>query len=589
MATVRTTKKGKTISKQKKKLSDKQKLVQLSVQQRQKVQEQAFEWQEQLFSQSSVPIDILQQAALWLQPQTYDEVIEERNVQSFCGYPLCSKQPNIQSKYKISLSQRKVFDQSELSNYCSTSCLQKSKYYTMQLSEDPVWIRDFHSFIPSTVRVISMDENFSKVINEQQNKHKKGLSDQDLKKGYVKKLLSNVPIGNNNHHTPTTITETSVSDINNQFNINIIENTTDDNIELPVLGIHDAIEGFRIDTSKKNKKEPTTIVLNPTTTTTTVTITDTNNDDHDVDPEFLLDEAMETMKMLKSLELEEHVKNNTKEIVEENDDDNDDNNDTEDHNDKSLYLIEKDLNENIQNNNNTNGNKDDDNDNDNEHTNQSNKKSSHPEKSSSTMLNTVSVNDTISTTTTDSSSLKTNQSTSNVIEIKTKTPKNASTNPKQSKKKKKEPEMSLFGKIWTLVDRLTTKTTRQFLASLKNGGDLTLLLNESDINNADLLRGQIFSEKVLEMYGVIRSQMGIREEIELDIVNLIRTFHFAEASMVVLEPDQTYMFTLVLFKALAPDLLKDDWNQSFESCCEYIGQSSDMIDACVRVLKVAST
>lgn len=84
--------------------------------------------------------------------------------------------------------------------------------------------------------------------------------------------------------------------------------------------------------------------------------------------------------------------------------------------------------------------------------------------------------------------------------------------------------------------------------------------------------------------------MGIKEEIELDIVNLIRTFHFAEASMVVLEPDQTYMLTLVLFKALAPDLLiKNDWNQPFESCCEYIGQSSDMIDACVRVLKVAST
>lgn len=85
--------------------------------------------------------------------------------------------------------------------------------------------------------------------------------------------------------------------------------------------------------------------------------------------------------------------------------------------------------------------------------------------------------------------------------------------------------------------------------------------------------------------------MGIKGEIELDIVNLIRTFHFAEASMVVLDPEQTYMLTLVLFKSLAPDLLTkdDDWNEQFKSCCVYIGQSPDMIDACVRVLKVAST
>ena len=34
--------------------------------------------------------------SVWLQPATYDEVVEERAVQRVCGYPLCDRPVQIQ-------------------------------------------------------------------------------------------------------------------------------------------------------------------------------------------------------------------------------------------------------------------------------------------------------------------------------------------------------------------------------------------------------------------------------------------------------------------------------------------------------------
>lgn len=60
--------------------------------------------------------------------------------------------------------------------------------------------------------------------------------------------------------------------------------------------------------------------------------------------------------------------------------------------------------------------------------------------------------------------------------------------------------------------------------------------------------------------------------------------------MVVLDTSQAYMMTLVLFKALADVAVGGtEWRANFEACCSAIGESGDTIDACVRVLRVAST
>jgi hypothetical protein len=148
------------VRRKKKQLTPKQKLVKESAEQRFKIEKLVFVWQEKLFSQAKTSPQTLQRAVTYLQPKTFEEVIEERVVQEWCGYPLCDNTPKTQElqKYKISLSRRKVYDQTDLAKYCSEACYHKSKYYIMQLSEEPVWFRDLNAL--PTAHIVLLEEDF---------------------------------------------------------------------------------------------------------------------------------------------------------------------------------------------------------------------------------------------------------------------------------------------------------------------------------------------------------------------------------------------------------------------------------------------
>ena len=134
---------GKSPGKQATPPTAKQKLVRESAEKRLDAQNTSFKWQEALFSRKTVDKATMIEAARYIQPTGYEDVIEERNIEDWCGYPMCSnKRQTMNSKYKISLSERKVFDQTELSTFCSIDCLQRSKFYAAQLSDIPVWSRD---------------------------------------------------------------------------------------------------------------------------------------------------------------------------------------------------------------------------------------------------------------------------------------------------------------------------------------------------------------------------------------------------------------------------------------------------------------
>lgn len=77
------------------------------------------------------------------------------------------------------------------------------------------------------------------------------------------------------------------------------------------------------------------------------------------------------------------------------------------------------------------------------------------------------------------------------------------TKPKKAVKKKiTVPELSLFGTIWTILDHMTTKATRIYLNELHTNHrrvDITTLLEENDLmDDSAYLRGQIFSERILD-------------------------------------------------------------------------------------------
>lgn len=157
-STVSIRNKGKSPQQQQPALSSaKQKAIRESAEKRFSAQNTSFKWQEKLFSERTVDKDTMIEAANYLQPNGYEEVIEERNLEDWCGYPLCSNTRKVvTSKYKISLSERKVFDQTELASYCSIDCLQRSRFYIGQLSDIPLWSRDTAT---ADVEVIGMDED----------------------------------------------------------------------------------------------------------------------------------------------------------------------------------------------------------------------------------------------------------------------------------------------------------------------------------------------------------------------------------------------------------------------------------------------
>ncbi|KAI9321869.1 Rtr1/RPAP2 family-domain-containing protein [Dichotomocladium elegans] len=542
------------LKKKKKSLTAKQKIIKESAEHRQRMQQLQFSWQEEIFSTAQVKPALLRQAAALLQPHTYDEIVEERVVQNWCGYPLCDRAPlqNTLSKYHISLSRRKVYDQSELASFCSEECMQKSKYFRMQLSEDPVWIRDRQA--TPDIHIVLMNQDLKHILAKQEqerNRIKKKNAEQ-IRRDYVQQLLTNVPLkaawsGKEIEPATTELT--------------IVEKTSADRPSIVTKrlsghGAHNSIEGYCVDIHRSGNKpgEETTMILKPKSkpnvTSTTQPLEKKTLDLND--EEAVHEDAMETMMRLKSMKLDvpQEAEKNVPSTPE-----------PQPH---AHIKSEKQ-----------------------QQTRQSVQKSEtrpditirkqtlppveHPAPASNS--------------------------------IKTIGPIAPPKVPPTKKKKRLLPEMSLFGKVWTVTDRITTRATRRYLEELGNSRtevDVRSILCEDNQHQSmqydenSILRSQLFSDKILETYTLACTQIGFGNGLRKELINLMQTFQFVDPSLAALDSVQAYMMSLVLFKALADSTSTQsggttDWQPAFEACCKAIDQSTDTINACVRVLRVAST
>ncbi|CAO3641841.1 unnamed protein product [Mucor hiemalis] len=406
----------------------------------------------------------------------------------------------------------------------------------MQLSEEPVWFRDLNA-LPSA-HIILLEEDFKTAIQEERKRTLQFRTNEDIRQEYVQHLLANVP-----------------KDTKGKFEIIEKTATAPPSPITKENGVYDSIEGYRIEV-KKDGEMPSTFVLKKK------------------NEEELRKEKEE--KRLKAEE-EERLQNTTDDLPPDDPD--------------ALFetmMMLKDMNM----------------DKDDGQSVPAVKEPVNPPVS--TVKHPVEVKKDITTVKREpvpeakevekvtfdvkeesKAPIKPVEDT-NVTKVTAEKPKKA-----VKKKKKAVPELSLFGTIWTILDHLTTKATRIYLSELQNNHhrvDVNVLLAEDEsMVDSVYLRGQIFSERILETYGIIRTQLDIQENLEDDIVNVIKTFRFSDASMVALNPAQSYMVTLVLIKALADILLSSpSWKKQFELCCNTIDQSTDTIDACVRVLKIAS-
>lgn len=92
----------------------------------------------------------------------YQDVCEERGILKICGYPLCNE--NLKEyvylyitcnlilllcifsiptqQYKISVTNKKVYDITERKLFCSAKCFKASNFIKDQLLTSPLWCRD---------------------------------------------------------------------------------------------------------------------------------------------------------------------------------------------------------------------------------------------------------------------------------------------------------------------------------------------------------------------------------------------------------------------------------------------------------------
>jgi len=97
------------------------------------------------------------------QPDDYDALIVERNINDHCGYTLC---PNARvkeaggGKYRIlgmngKAKDFRVVEKGELEKWCSPACAKRALYVRVQLSETAAWER---GAVESTINIDLLDE-----------------------------------------------------------------------------------------------------------------------------------------------------------------------------------------------------------------------------------------------------------------------------------------------------------------------------------------------------------------------------------------------------------------------------------------------
>ncbi|XP_023576065.1 putative RNA polymerase II subunit B1 CTD phosphatase RPAP2 [Octodon degus] len=98
---------------------------------------------EQLLEEN-ITEDFLVECGKFITPAHYSDVVVERSIINFCGYPLCQKKLGIvpKQKYKISTKTNKVYDITERKSFCSNFCYKASKYFEAQIPKTPVWVRE---------------------------------------------------------------------------------------------------------------------------------------------------------------------------------------------------------------------------------------------------------------------------------------------------------------------------------------------------------------------------------------------------------------------------------------------------------------
>ncbi|CAG8678325.1 11275_t:CDS:2, partial [Funneliformis caledonium] len=466
--------------------------------------------------------------AKYLLPQHYFEIVEERNADNLCGYPICNKdRQEIQGQFRISNQARKIYDISELKCYCSTVCFTSSKFFVTQLSDEPVYMRNLENW--KSVNVIPLGVDLREIIKKEKSPTNL-LIKEDIKSTYVKDMFATLP------PAPPGL---------------IIKEKNDKEIEAPSVptstndaNAHDAIEGFRIGfqglSISDSDSKPTTLILSKDEQVAKNNASKTDEEDYEM--AMSLANSMFRNGKFHYQDDEEH------QIVSDN----------MISNSNSIKTIDsiKNYNELVD------------------------QPTSIEYKGSRDYLDEYS-----------SKSLQKSNNSQPPL----------SPEKKARKKKRVMLQMSLFGKIWTALDRMSTPNTRRYFESI-NGqfveGNGAIPWRQPITNENALMRIQIFSEKIIECFHLLRKNLAITTGIERELINLMSTFTF-DTTTVVFNDLENNVLCMVFLYALSMDITelrenifpensssKKDEEYQFKTILKKMNLTIEELDAFVRVLRI---
>ncbi|RUS17415.1 hypothetical protein BC937DRAFT_88856, partial [Endogone sp. FLAS-F59071] len=689
----------------------KQRLVRSNLQHRLAADELTFTWQQKLYAVRVVDSTLLAQAARHFRPEHYQEVLVERNLEDWCGYPLCARdRTRVTSRYRISLKEQKVYDQTEQGFFCSKECLKRSRFYVAQLDDEPVWARTESTW--KAVRVFEMDEELSQTILTVTTAAPTTIEvSATLRANYVHSLLSTLP------SAPSEITIREKEVTTEPVPPHAPDDTTPTGDSSAIEGAAaDAVEGFRVgygrgtrtmvlEKEEKGGEESLEEILNK------IELEKPPVDEND--DEALVRDAMETMMMLKSLGLDSrqdedadrsvdaysNASMNINAELKESGKENvnlDVNADVDA--DETVEPMKRNMNMDVNTNENAVSKKESGNENSTKNTEDDKSPPENlpqnkllelvspssdvapkqqirttlaidPSPASATLLATSTVAPKQLIDTTPSTEPPPPIATATPIILATpskqridttfatkppqmtvttpvttpvtptvmltspisphsprsplsplRTPRSPRTptsphapppgSPTSSRASKREkrapprPQMSFFGRVWTLLDRMVTPHTRLFLRELEGsdrGYEGTARAEREDGREREeeeegmATRRNIFSEKILEAYVILRPQLLLTTYIESDLLRLIGTLRLADQSAVVLDPAENWALCLVFVRALAECIprmrneLDQEDGRRYREAWARLGRTTEEADAFVRVVRVGAT
>lgn len=177
----------------------------------------------ELLMENSCNSTTLKYLSRLLTPESYEDLITERIINHYCGYPLCSyySKSNINLPSKKTLADKFKILRSYNSKFCSKKHYQCSEFYKRQLNKDALWIRNNIFQLPLNYensyesKIILLDDVFE---DKENNKN------QNEKIDEIINLLKSMKVDESSNTTNNTnnITNTNTNNkiINTTNNIN---------------------------------------------------------------------------------------------------------------------------------------------------------------------------------------------------------------------------------------------------------------------------------------------------------------------------------------------------------------------------------